>query len=219
MCINAEVSITVFIISMISCGYLFNRNLVNDRWIAILVGYISTMQYLEYLMWKDQECTGLNQMATEIGFWLVISQPIIAYLIAYYFTRSSARWSDWTTYIPLGIYLVFSLPHIYAAKKPNQCTRPCNNSKVGLYWHYTNSSNIHFIHFLDWLFFLIAITATFLMMPKNGNIYAYINVGTYLIAAMISRYRCIGPNNISNGSWWCIMSAVISLAAIAINRI
>ena len=57
------------------------------------------------------------------------------------------------------------------------------------------------------------------MMPKNGNIYAYINVVIYLIAAMISRYRCIGTSNISNGSWWCIMAAVVSLAAIAINRI
>ena len=65
MCVSKEVSLGAFIICTLTCFYLYKRNRVNDRWIAVMFGYFGTMQFLEYLMWKDQECTGLNQIATE----------------------------------------------------------------------------------------------------------------------------------------------------------
>ena len=61
MCITKEVSISTFLICTISCIYLYQRNNTNDRWVALLFGYIGIMQFLEYLMWCDQECKGFNQ--------------------------------------------------------------------------------------------------------------------------------------------------------------
>ena len=73
MCINAEVSISGFIVCSVTCLYLYKRNKLNDRWIAITFGYIGIIQLLEYLMWIDQECSGLNQIATDLSFYFVIT--------------------------------------------------------------------------------------------------------------------------------------------------
>ena len=96
MCISKEVSLGAFIICTSLCLYLFQRNKLNDRWIAILFIYIGTMQYLEYLMWSDQTCSGTNQKATEIAFYHNILQPVISILLAFYFTNGK---------LPIFVYL------------------------------------------------------------------------------------------------------------------
>jgi hypothetical protein len=60
MCVSKEVSLGAFILCTIMCLYLFKRNKPNDRWVALFFIYIGCMQYLEYLMWSDQECSGKN---------------------------------------------------------------------------------------------------------------------------------------------------------------
>ena len=86
MCISGEVSISAFVFCSITCVYLYKRNRPNDRWIAIVFGYLGIMQLLEYFMWIDQECSGLNQIATDLGFIHNILQPVISLSVAYYFT-------------------------------------------------------------------------------------------------------------------------------------
>ena len=82
MCINEKVSMTAFITCTIASLYLFYRNNKYDRWVAIFFFYIGLMQLLEYFMWIDQECKGLNQISTDIGFWHNIFQPVASFVIA-----------------------------------------------------------------------------------------------------------------------------------------
>ena len=72
MCINENISLIIFLVCSITCIYLFKRNYINDRWIAIAFFYIGLMQILEFIMWVDQECKGPNQIATDIAFWQTI---------------------------------------------------------------------------------------------------------------------------------------------------
>ena len=100
MCINAEVSLIAFIYCSTTSYYLYWRNNINDRWIALLFGYIGIMQLLEYIMWIDQKCVGINQLATSIGGWFVISQPLVSIVIAYYMNNRN---------IPIWIYGILIL--------------------------------------------------------------------------------------------------------------
>ena len=99
-------------------------------------------------------------------------------------------------------------------KKPNQCSKPCNESKDGLMWQYTNGLGV-----LGWFIFLIAVSSPFLAMKSNGKTYFAIIVGSYIASAIIASKRCPYNTNIpSNGSWWCIMATLIPVAAIFINK-
>ena len=98
MCISENFSLGAFIVCFSACFYLFKSNHKNDKWIAVLFLYLGSMQFLEYLMWRDQKCDGLNQMATNLGVWHNILQPIVSLVIAYYFTDGN---------IPTWIYIIF----------------------------------------------------------------------------------------------------------------
>ena len=210
MCINKEVSISAFIICSVTCFYLYKRNRLNDRWIAIMFGYLGTMQFLEYLMWIDQECSGLNQMATNLGFIHNILQPIISIGIAYYFTKGKIP-----TYI-YGIcilYIVTSLPFIIQSKKNNQCSLPCNGTIDGLSWEYTETEYKTYV----WFIFLLALSAPFLTMKKNRFIYTGCIILSYIGAHIISINRCPTKITSPNGSWWCLMAIFVPLLSIVIN--
>jgi len=211
MCINDRVSIGAYILCMTTCVYLYKRHNMNDRWIAIMFGYFGSMQLLEYMMWIDQECKGLNQFATTLGFLHNIFQPVMSILVAYYYTNGKLPIYIYGIFI---IYLTTSFPWIYKMKKKNQCSLPCKNSNVGLSWDYTNTQYQMYV----WGIFCLAISIPFLAMRKKGYIYTSIIIGTYIIAHFISKNRCLDTSSSApNGSWWCIMASVVPLGAIMIN--
>jgi len=213
MCISGEVSISAFVFCSITCGYLYKRNRPNDRWIAIVFGYLGIMQLLEYFMWIDQECSGLNQIATDLGFIHNILQPVITLLVAYLMVKKVPKWSY---LMLLLLYLLYSLPKIWISKEENQCSKPCQGSDIGLSYNYTIVEN----SYLVWIIFAVALSAPFLLMKNNGYIYASFLMITFAISHFISLHRCKRDININapTGSWWCLMAAFGPLIAIFINK-
>lgn len=210
MCINENVSLVAFTVCSLSCLYLFKRNNKNDRWIAILFGFAGSMQFLEYLMWKDQECKGLNQTATDLALLNVLLQPFLSLALAYYFTGGKL---PSYIYIAFIIYLLTNFPKYIKNKKKNDCSKPCNKDNIGLSWKFTADNDMFAIPFL------LALIFPFLSMKDNGIKYAGSITGTFILAHFISEARCPGnKESPPNGSWWCIMSTVIPLLAIKINK-
>ena len=194
-----------------TCVFLYNRNNENDRWIAVLLMYIGIMQFLEYLMWLDQNCTGTNQLATSMAYYHSLLQPFASLFVAYLFTKGNIHPAIYISYL---LYLMFSVPYIVEAKEPNQCSKPCKESKLGLSWPYTNTKSS-----MTWIIFLVALVSPFLMMKKNGAFYAIFISLLYLVSVYISDRRCKDGRMIpSSGSWWCLMAAFIPTSAIFINK-
>jgi len=161
-------------------------------------------------MWSDQECNGRNQWATDIAFWHNILQPFLALTVAYYFTNG--KLPIWV-YIIFIIYVTTSLPKIIEKKQPNQCSKPCKNDQYGLAWEHTATENLGYV----WVIFCMAIIAPILMMKKSGHIYGGIILGTYIVADFLAVTRCPDLVTPPNGSWWCLMGALIPVSAIYIN--
>jgi hypothetical protein len=210
MCVSKEVSLGAFILCTIMCLYLFKRNKPNDRWVALFFIYIGCMQYLEYLMWSDQECSGKNQKATEIAFYHNVLQPVVSLIVALYFTNGKL---PIYVYIIFILYLLTSLPKIYEKKYPNQCSKPCSKENDGLSWEYTETKNATYV----WGVFCLALLLPFMTMKKSGPIYAGLLLATYIIAHFISVSRCKNRIVPPNGSWWCLMASIIPFVAILIH--
>jgi len=207
MCINKEVSIGVFFLCSLSCMYLYKRNLENDRWISILFGYFGIVQLLEYFMWIDQDCKGLNQTATNIGIIHNVLQPILSFGLAYYFTKGKI---PIYVYIIFGLYLITSMPKIIEMEDLNHCSKPCKDDSHGLSWPYTKTHNMKYV----WLIFCLSLALPLLSMKKNGLFYCLILIIMYIISHFISMERC--PNNVipPNGSWWCLLAAILPILKI-----
>ena len=202
MCINENVSLITFLTCSLICCYLYYRNKLDDRWIALFFGYLGLIQFLEYLMWKDQKCTGLNQLATNISFFHITLQPILSIFMAFYYRRNLF---SKLFYIPFILYILFSVPFIIKAKKPNQCSLPCTKEQIGLSWEYTSTE----YNIIVWTLFLMALSSPLLLIKKYGNKLFLSTTITYIIAHIISSNRCSSQNvTPANGSWWCLMAVV-----------
>tara|TARA_B110000967_G_C18894613_1_gene569692 strand:- start:516 stop:1151 length:636 start_codon:yes stop_codon:yes gene_type:complete len=208
MCVNAEVSMAAFLFCSITSFYLYKRNNINDRWIAITVGYFGTMQLLEYLIWMDQECSGLNQKVTTIVFFQNILQPIVSLFVAYYMTNGKIP--IWIYGIIL-LYIIYSVPKIWESKSPDQCSKPCKEGQLGLSWDYTLSDHYKIV----WVIFALALGTPYLLM-KKGYIYFSLLMGTFIMSIFIGEDRC-GTSPAPSGSWWCLMATIIPFLAIFIN--
>lgn len=210
MCINDKVSILAFMFCSFTCLFLYKRNKRNDKWVCIMFGYLGLMQLLEYLMWIDQDCNGLNQFATDLGFVHNILQPIISLLVAFIFIKNIPIWQ----YSITMAYLLYSLPKIWESKKTGQCSKPCSKDEIGLSWKYTNTEHATIV----WLIFTLALSSPFLLMKKNGIIYFLLFIITYIISHFIAVNRCKNSIIPSNGSWWCLMATLIPFMALFINN-
>lgn len=208
MCITKEVSISTFIICTISCIYLYQRNNINDRWIAILFGYIGIMQLLEYFMWKDQDCKGLNQKATIIAFYILIFQPIISFVIAY--NMLNGKIPNWL-YILMIIYIIYTI-YKFKDVKDNQCTKPCDGSQFGLSWPFMVADPFF------WVIFFLSLTSPLLLMKKSGTFYFILNLIIWIISSIFGSFKCKGIIDIPVGSFWCLMAFIAPLSAIYINK-
>ena len=133
-------------------------------------------------MWVDQECSGLNQIATDLGFIHNILQPFVSLLVAYLMIKKLPR----LIYIPLLLYIIYPCPKIWKSKVANQCSKPCSDEKIGLSWKYTNTESPTIV----WLIFTLDLSSPSLLMKRNGFIYFSLIIIIYIISHFIAINRC-----------------------------
>ena len=72
MCWSLEASISTFIIGSIASLALILRNKPYDRLFGIFFFWVIFMQFLEVLMWMDQNCDkGLNNIGCQLAWFQI----------------------------------------------------------------------------------------------------------------------------------------------------
>lgn len=206
MCVSLEVSLAAAAVSLGCSSYLFVRNRPSDRYVALVFGYVGTMQILEALMHLDPNCGRLNRTATSIARWQNALQPLVSLAVAFGMYRT--RVNSWILGA-FAAYAYLSLPGILRA--PATCSETCAGGR-GLAWEYTKPESV-----LTWPLFVLALGLPLLSLPHRGKTFLAITIGTYLLAIAISKMRCRPEWGAASGSMWCLMGAFVPLAAIFIN--
>ena len=206
MCINITASIGAAIVNAACSAYLFKRNLVGDRFLALTLGYIGTMQWLEVAMHADPDCGSLNRNATRLAQWQNALQPLVFVLCARYILKDTFQ--DYM-FIPFLFCAYLVLPTML--NNPSGCAKPCQTGQMGLAWDYTKGVGVL------WVVFALALSVPMLAIPgPRGRGFCALNLFIYLIALVISRQRCgEDKSEVSAGSLWCLMGAVLPIVAIA----
>jgi len=133
MCFNAKTSLFTFSISLMCSYYLFNRGLTtnnkNDIFVSIITISIGLMQFIEYFLWRNQNCNNINHYFSLLIILLLFLQGIVAnlsyiYLYPnddYFFSRNFVN-SVMLTFL---IFVVYLLSHL---NKYNLCSKPSATS-------------------------------------------------------------------------------------------
>ena len=83
MCYSAEVSIGTFLIVELICIFLWVRDRRIDRPMAVILSILVFMQFLEYLIWTNQECNSVNKAVTALIPYYLLIQPVLIAMVLY----------------------------------------------------------------------------------------------------------------------------------------
>lgn len=199
MCYSAESSIISFLIGGSVSIYLLNSKNNTNKHVGLFFLTVSLIQLLEFMMWVDQDCGLLNDIASR-SILLVLSSQIYGIFLGAYLYK--------TTIIPENILKILLLPITiiflylglknYFNTKNNWCTRP--NEDRSLQW--ANMKNEK--HIYTYLYYGVFILAPFLMKELWKGLLIFI-LG--LISFLFTRYE----NSITSNSRWCYYSAFVPL--------
>ena len=190
MCFNAEVSIITYIIGMIGSFLLFKKNYIPE---AIFYAWVIQMQFIEFLLWKNQPCpSNKNLQVSKTGMIINHLEPIILWLAILYFSKRK---------LPLMInvlMLIFIISTIlYSLNLKMECTTVSEQSKPYLHWKW-NEGN-----FSAWYYVLFLVSLV--VLSYYGLNKGYINSIIVLISFVVS--LLIYQNKNVVGSMWCFFAA------------
>ncbi len=192
MCINAETSITAFLVASLTNIIILNSTKNKDYIImAIIYQFIIFMQLFDFIAWIDQKCGILNKIVTKSALIHTISQPIFISLLCLLLTDSKSLYKKGAVMSVLLIYIAIVIHQLYYSEepKPINCMKPseeCNHLQYK-WW-----SNIGYYGFI---YFITPITFSFLLLFKSFNfglihvIYLFITFGISLLF-----YGCSTPS-------------------------
>jgi hypothetical protein len=131
MCFNATTSMITFAIASVCSIYLLYNGLTThnkyDVYFSIVVLLVGAMQFIEYMLWKNQTCSSTNHFWSLMILVLLTLQNIIAF-VAYtmLFAHSQSIHQIMSGICILFVFIASYL--VYVFNQTLQCSKPSKNS-------------------------------------------------------------------------------------------
>ena len=191
MCYSKSLSLKSFLFGIISSLYLYNNSSFNEnKTIAMFFSFVSLMQLVEYFLWSDLKCTGINQTTSKIGILLNHFQPVVLLIISLFYLESNKS-LDFNIIILINI--IYSIYVIYVYKRfldeKNFCVKP--NKKGHLDWTWKHNFNYNFYHLLIFL--------------NLYNYYNYSKLTMSIILSYVLFFISLTKFKDNIGEFWCLM--------------
>lgn len=195
MCWSLEVSIIMGTISYVISAYLWTRNIENDRWHAILLGTVSTIQFLEAAIWRMNQNGEDKTQVTKIVIMLLIPLVLASEPVASMFGASYVgnQISTFDKVFYSGAFITILTLLMTNNSYPNVVVNgTIHYQKGGI-----NNSYSY------WIFFFLLIYP-FIKYGKPNNFYI-------LTAVIVGTALAIALGKKSPGSTWCLYGNIIAV--------
>jgi len=199
MCWNAEASLVSGSTGMLICLFLLMRNDKGDKLYGFFFLWVLLMQWFEFAMWKDQECTGLNQAASQLAWIQNLLQPAVLILLTLALVPKTNKPIVWSTLVLYSVALC-----LWAAEtkicSQELCTKGYSNGCRALNWPWVHGQP-------PWIwaaYFLACAIAALLLWPHAEYRWLVAGLGAFLLLSL-----CISRKDV--GSWWCLFAVAIPL--------
>jgi len=212
MCWNAPVSMATFISSTVICAYLWKRNIINDKPLAIFILCFSSMQLFEFFMWRDMKG---HTLSSKLSLFFLLLQPFSLAAALYYF-RPNLYKSLWEKLVLLITGLISLLKAAAATfyafvtdAKGKWLSVKGPNCHL-IWWYTKHIKQLPFLARVDYLYGFLLIAALSMLKPFSHALIAIIlTIGTFFLTKIFyDRYE--------NGSLWCWVGNIAALIAIVL---
>jgi len=202
MCFNSQVSILTYIIGTLACFNLWKQE---HKIESLFFLWVIQMQFIEYLYWINPICNENNLLLTKIGIILNHTQPLILYILIYYYNKNNIpKWVHKLMVVFIIINLLYSY-YIYN----NSCLTVKHELSPHIYWPWNNVEKSYYFYIL----FIILIFILLIYIP-NFNYEHYYSKSFILILILLFSYGIsynIYTGTKSVGAMWCFFACFIPL--------
>jgi hypothetical protein len=200
MCYSAEVSLFSFAVGVGFSALLFFRRNPFHRLLGAFLGFVSLMQFVEFLLWIHPVCDAFNKSVSVAGMILNHSQPIVLALLTTLFYGKSVG----AVLAIVVAYTAAIIPYSMQFTTDLQCsTRQCGATDPHIVWNWNNLPYSQLVYSL----FLAAFVGIALVgMPqREGRLFAAAAVVSYGLSSLIYERAVVG-------ALWCFWTAFIPVA-------
>jgi len=111
MCFNYETSITIWLVSLFVSSYMLLNTDQYDNWIPIFILTYTQIQIMEAILWSSLNNKTINHKTTKLLSFLLLCQPLVHCIIAYYKTKNQAMLYAIAIFSIVLLYHFFSTMH------------------------------------------------------------------------------------------------------------
>jgi len=162
MCFSARSSIISFTVGIVGALLCTTLGTVSDRIVGFFLGFVASMQGIEYLLWTHQECDDYNRLVSKIGMILNHLQPIVLGIVLLYL--NSNNMNNHFILLLMAAYLFVIVPYSqqFLDNPDIECTVKRDDNEH-LRWRWNEMENYQFVY----IFFLMTLVGLCLLgFPK-----------------------------------------------------
>jgi len=195
MCFSANASLATFLIGGIGSYLVWTLGSSFDKIIGAFMGFVSLMQGIEYVLWKNQECNRSNKLVSIVGMWLNHLQPLVLGALVLGLSPRST-YTTWIQWI-MALYTAVIIP--YSLQFQDKANLQCTGTKPGnphLVWNWNGMS----YGFSIYILFLVTMSLIAILgMPTltQGAVCAFIAAIIFLLSRLFFYKRAVV------GAMWC----------------
>jgi len=205
MCYSANISIITFLIGFIGSILVYYLGNTTSKIFGTLLGFVSFMQLIEYLLWKHQICDNYNRFLSITAMIINHLQPIVFGIAILFFNKKMT--SSTISYI-LGImiiYLCAIIPYSmqFLRNKKLLCTIKDNKTRH-LLWNWNNLPNSTIIYTCFFTLSMVLLALLGIPEKKMAILLASMCVFTYISSYFLYPKHFVG-------SLWCFYTAFVPI--------
>jgi hypothetical protein len=195
MCWNWQVSLITWIIATISAIALFIRRKPYDITFGVLLLFYSSMQFWEFLMWRDQKCGKLNKLGTYGAYFALYSHV---------FAIGLGLCIEKKVFFPLILGIIFmGIAFILFFRQKFNCSQPTQGCR-NLTWGFNPAFYLS-------VFVACMILALVYVKPFAKGMF----VSSLFIISFIFSFLFVKRGGVA--SYWCFIAAAAGPLFILLN--
>ena len=207
MCWNAPVSLVTFLTSILMCGYIWQRNMPNDRPLSIWIAWFSLVQLFEFFMWRNMTN---HTVISKLAFVSILAQPFVLAGSLYYYYSDKDSWRKQLLLFIAGLSLIKTIvagSYAFSETRAKWLSEKGPNCHL-IWWFVKEEKLLPILARVDTVYGLSLLAATLLIKPFNqGVLYSLFGTLTYGITKLFY------PRE--SGSLWCWVANLLAILTLA----
>jgi hypothetical protein len=202
MCFSPFASLSTFIIGTIGSLLCLTLGTSTDKLVGLFFGFVSSMQGIEFVLWKNQECNTVNKLFSLLGMIVNHLQPIILCLLILVLNNNLTHNKKQIIISLTIIYSIIITAYSMQFINDNMCTLKNEYNHLSWNWNSMKYKEIVYVFYLFMLIFLFYIGTP---DKKDGIIISGIIFISYIISYFIYKDKKI------IGTLWCLFAVFTSI--------